>query len=858
MAIDKIKDNVKAMIKRKSAYSLPDNPIEKGYKADDIRKAFYTPIIDDNNSVVGEINRIVEETNKEIDKVLQKLLSCATLVGGKIPASQLPSYVDDVVEYDTLSKFPTVGESGKIYVDKSTNYTYRWGGSNYIQIGGNPFDSNLGLTQGDTLYSIVQKRIKSDGSVVATKAYQRGSMSIGGNTVAGDKDGLQTDYSFAFAANENNEAIVRSSAAFGRYNKTFNPGEFVCGNYADILNRSPETVFLVGGGTSSDNRHNAFEVRTSHSGGANYSSAFIGGKAVATQEYVSNNAVKKEGTSYVAYINEGDGKSAVMPYRFSKQSILDAEYTLMLQPMYNGRLYGREPIENEHYATKRYADTKLEKPSNPTETSVITLTSVGTIGAKTVSSFVDTTSEQKITGLKKWYGTYGAAGSEKSVSVNSDGITIFNKYSGSDNDYTKVTFEKGCIHIFGKGNYAGERKILFPYNGNYGSSGGVYFIGLLPYNRPTADSVVSYDINGVPTWKKLSEIGFSINLGNGEGQGSLVQKNVKSSSGSDYTNIASGSAAVAFGKSTKALGNTDFVIGQNNTDDTSGSFVGGINCNNTDNSGYSFVFGDSINNQYASKSFVFGSDIQNSAGNSVIIGSDIVNPVKNTFLIGRGLRPQDYVPQDSESGIMILGTYNKRVTQSEISDGTRFILGNGTSDNARSNALKLSDVKGLESFIEPKTDYGIVRKLELKTKLDKPLNPDDSSVVILTNTGTVVTKALSEFAVTTTLPVTIPWSNLKTSGGIVDQVRTVISGVYEHSLYLRFIYNGWNAEVFVTLLSNTNTEVSDYSGITNILGTTFYHEASGIITNPVGGENEYAVGHIQNISHNGLKVLIPN
>ena len=59
------------------------------------------------------------------------------------------------------------------------------------------------------------------------------------------------------------------------------------------------------------------------------------------------------------------------------------------------------------------------------------------------------------------------------------------------------------------------------------------------------------------------------------------------------------------------------------------------------------------------------------------------------------------------------------------------------------------------------------------------------------------------------------------------------------------------------LLSNSNTTVTDYAGITNILGDTFYHEASGIITNPVEGE-KYSVGYIQNISHNGLKVLIPN
>lgn len=54
---------------------------------------------------------------------------------GKVPSSQLPGYVDDVLEYDTLSDFPATGESGKIYIDISTNTTYRWSGSTYVAIG---------------------------------------------------------------------------------------------------------------------------------------------------------------------------------------------------------------------------------------------------------------------------------------------------------------------------------------------------------------------------------------------------------------------------------------------------------------------------------------------------------------------------------------------------------------------------------------------------------------------------------------------------------------------------------------------------------------------------------------------------
>lgn len=53
---------------------------------------------------------------------------------GHIPSSQLPSYVDDVLEFPSTSDFPAFGEVGKIYVALDTNLTYRWSGSNYVEI----------------------------------------------------------------------------------------------------------------------------------------------------------------------------------------------------------------------------------------------------------------------------------------------------------------------------------------------------------------------------------------------------------------------------------------------------------------------------------------------------------------------------------------------------------------------------------------------------------------------------------------------------------------------------------------------------------------------------------------------------
>lgn len=66
--------------------------------------------------------------------VTTALESKADLVGGLVPASQLPSYVDDVLEYADLASFPASGETGKIYVALDTNKSYRWSGSAYIEL----------------------------------------------------------------------------------------------------------------------------------------------------------------------------------------------------------------------------------------------------------------------------------------------------------------------------------------------------------------------------------------------------------------------------------------------------------------------------------------------------------------------------------------------------------------------------------------------------------------------------------------------------------------------------------------------------------------------------------------------------
>lgn len=99
------------------------------------------------------VSEIQTDLNGKVDKVIGKGLSeedfttthriklegipasVAPLdVNGKVPALNLPSYVDDVVEYANLAGFPATGEHGKIYVAQDTSKIYRWSGSVYVEI----------------------------------------------------------------------------------------------------------------------------------------------------------------------------------------------------------------------------------------------------------------------------------------------------------------------------------------------------------------------------------------------------------------------------------------------------------------------------------------------------------------------------------------------------------------------------------------------------------------------------------------------------------------------------------------------------------------------------------------------------
>ena len=130
-----------------------------------------------------------------IDEVQDELLSFTSQKGqpsglatlgtdGKVPSTQLPSYVDDVIEVDTQSGLPEKGESGKIYVTADTDLIFRWvvtntetGAGKYVQIPKTSAESIKRLDKIQTKGGVVDQEYSIEKGVKEAKDYTDESLS---------------------------------------------------------------------------------------------------------------------------------------------------------------------------------------------------------------------------------------------------------------------------------------------------------------------------------------------------------------------------------------------------------------------------------------------------------------------------------------------------------------------------------------------------------------------------------------------------------------------------------------------------------------------------------------------------------
>ena len=142
---------------------------------------------------------------------------------GTVPASQLPSYVDDVVEAANFEALPEEGEASKIYVTLDTNLTYRWSGSQYTEISAS---IALGETTG-TAYEGSKGKQNADNIATLQTEMDAVEASIAGLGDLAALDTVSTDVIDAGAVTDEKIATVNANKL------TQTPGDYLvfdCGN----------------------------------------------------------------------------------------------------------------------------------------------------------------------------------------------------------------------------------------------------------------------------------------------------------------------------------------------------------------------------------------------------------------------------------------------------------------------------------------------------------------------------------------------------------------------------------------------------------------------------------------------------
>ena len=139
----------------------------------------------DRSNFDNEIENVRAEIALKLDASLKGTANGVAELdaNGKVLTSQLPSFVDDVIEAENFAVLPNEGETGKIYVTLDDNKTYRWSGSAYVEI-----SASLALGETDsTAYRGDRGKVAYDHATDANKISS--AVASGMYKVAGTADG---------------------------------------------------------------------------------------------------------------------------------------------------------------------------------------------------------------------------------------------------------------------------------------------------------------------------------------------------------------------------------------------------------------------------------------------------------------------------------------------------------------------------------------------------------------------------------------------------------------------------------------------------------------------------------------------
>ncbi|MDQ1102336.1 hypothetical protein [Chryseobacterium sp. SORGH_AS_1048] len=113
-----------------------------------------------------------------IEHIAYDFTKKADLVDGKVPASQLPSYVDDVLEFGSYAELPQTGEKGKIYITTGDNKQYRWSGSTYVEIDNTQLGDYIPYEGADRTVNLNSQNLQNVKHFYSHSGIQDGTMGL--------------------------------------------------------------------------------------------------------------------------------------------------------------------------------------------------------------------------------------------------------------------------------------------------------------------------------------------------------------------------------------------------------------------------------------------------------------------------------------------------------------------------------------------------------------------------------------------------------------------------------------------------------------------------------------------------------
>lgn len=141
----------------------------------------------------------------------------ADLVAGKVPASQLPGFVDDVEEYANLAALPATGEAGKMYTALDSNKIYRWSGTVYIEISGSPGSTDA-VVEGATNLYFTEGRVRS--TLLTGLSTAVNAVIAAGDSFLSALGKLQRQHTDHASATTNPHAVTKEQVGLGNAENT--------------------------------------------------------------------------------------------------------------------------------------------------------------------------------------------------------------------------------------------------------------------------------------------------------------------------------------------------------------------------------------------------------------------------------------------------------------------------------------------------------------------------------------------------------------------------------------------------------------------------------------------------------------